>query len=74
VPQLIAEARGEGYDPAASEQARSLLPGLQIVDSIEDLLADVDAAVSADQWSGLPVHSLGRDRTEDAAATDYRPP
>jgi len=54
VPQLIAEgAEVRGYDPAASEQARSLLPGLQIVDSIEDLLADVDAAVVLTEWSAF---------------------
>jgi UDPglucose 6-dehydrogenase len=54
VPRLIAEgAEVRGYDPAAAEQARPLLPGLRIATSIEDLLADVDAAVVLTEWSAF---------------------
>ena len=53
---LSARLRGEGaevvaYDPVAMNNARSLLPGVEMKDTAQDALADSDAAVLVTEWS-----------------------
>ena len=61
VPQLIAEgAQVRGYDPAAGEQGEALLPGLAIAATIEEALADADAAVVLTEWSDFRTISWGK--------------
>ena len=61
VPQLVAEgAQVRGYDPAAGEQVRALLPGLAIAATIEEALAEADAAVVLTEWSVFRTISWGK--------------
>ncbi|MDQ2623112.1 MAG: UDP-glucose/GDP-mannose dehydrogenase family protein [Actinomycetota bacterium] len=53
---LSARLRGEGaevvaYDPVAVENARNLLPGVEMTDTAQDALAQADAAVLVTEWS-----------------------
>lgn len=62
VPGLIeAGADVVGYDPHAGREAGAFLPGCRIVDSLEDALRGVDAAVILTEWAefrNLPWPSL----------------
>ncbi len=53
---LSARLRGEGaevvaYDPVAMDSARSLLPGVEMMGTAQEALADCDAAVLVTEWS-----------------------
>jgi len=53
---LSARLRGEGaevvaYDPVAMNNARTLLPGVEMRDTAQSALADSDAAVLVTEWS-----------------------
>jgi len=53
---LSARLRGEGadvvaYDPVAMDNARSLLPGVEMRDTAREALTDCDAAVLVTEWS-----------------------
>lgn len=53
---LSARLRGEGadvvaYDPVAMENARNLLPGVEMTDTAQDALNQADAAVLVTEWS-----------------------
>jgi UDPglucose 6-dehydrogenase len=51
VPRLIAAgAIVKAYDPAASDNARPLLRGVEIVDWAEDAVAATDAAIILTEW------------------------
>ncbi len=51
LPKLIAEgAVVKAYDPQAGKNAAPLLPGVTIVESAEEALADVDAALVLTEW------------------------
>jgi UDPglucose 6-dehydrogenase len=51
LPQLMAEgARVSAYDPAAAQQAKALMPDLNIENTVEAALAGVDAAVILTEW------------------------
>lgn len=52
---LSARLRGEGaevvaYDPVAADNARSLLPGVEMADTAREALLDTDAAVLVTEW------------------------
>ncbi len=53
---LSARLRGEGaevvaFDPVAMDNARSLLPGVEMTDTAQQALEDSDAAVLVTEWS-----------------------
>jgi UDPglucose 6-dehydrogenase len=53
---LSARLRGEGaevvaYDPVAMDNARTLLPGVEMMDTAQEALTDCDAAVLVTEWS-----------------------
>ncbi len=53
---LSARLRGEGaevvaYDPVAMENARTLLPGVEMRETAQEALAESDAAVLVTEWS-----------------------
>ena len=61
VPQLIAEgAQVKAYDPAASSQAGELLPEVRLVNSVEEAVAGVDAAVILTEWGAFRTLSWTR--------------
>ncbi|MGH6924996.1 MAG: UDP-glucose dehydrogenase family protein [Propylenella sp.] len=52
--QLIAEgAEVRAYDPVAAAQAKELLPGLHIAETIEDAARGADAVVILTEWSAF---------------------
>ena len=52
--RLLAEgARVRAWDPVALEEARPLLRGVELVESLEDALRDADAAVLVTEWEAL---------------------
>jgi len=52
VAQLLTEgASVKAFDPAAGEQAKELLPDLQLTASIEETVAGVDCVVILTEWS-----------------------
>jgi UDPglucose 6-dehydrogenase len=52
VAQLLTEgATVKAFDPAAGEQAKSLLPDLLLTESIEETVAGVDCVVILTEWS-----------------------
>jgi UDPglucose 6-dehydrogenase len=52
--RLLAEgARVRGWDPVALEEARSLLRGVQLADSLLGAVRDADAAVVVTEWEEL---------------------
>ena len=54
VDRLIAEgARVRAWDPVALEDARPLLRGAELVESVEDALRDADAVVLVTAWKEL---------------------
>jgi UDPglucose 6-dehydrogenase len=54
LPQLIAEgARVSAYDPAAAQQAKTLIPDLHLEETVEAALAGADAAVILTEWAAF---------------------
>ena len=52
--RLLAEgARVRAWDPVSLEEARPLLRGAELVESVEDALRDADAAVLVTEWKEL---------------------
>lgn len=69
VGQLLAEgAEVRAYDPAASEQAKQLLPDLRIAGSVEEVAEGVDGIVILTEWDEFRSIAWGR-----LAATMRRP-
>ncbi len=73
--RLLAEgATVRAWDPVAVDEARSLLTGVELTDSLPDAVRDADAAVIVTEWPELrELADRGRSR-RDADASDRRRP